>query len=313
MHRSLTRFSAFIVLLGLAALAVFCVVVTRGVVAAAEQGEAKPAPSYIGSEQCLACHADQGKKMEKTPHGEILLRRPRTNLEKRGCEACHGPGSAHIEDPASTAARGPFGKGAKATAREQTAKCLQCHNKGEHLFWKGSPHELRNVACTQCHSVHSPVAAENQLTKKTESELCSQCHVVKKAQLQRTSHMPVREGKMTCSDCHNPHGSVTAKMIRANSVNENCYKCHAEKRGPVLWEHPPVVENCLNCHDAHGSIHDKLLKVKRPRLCQQCHVGNRHPTEPHDPKTRYIFNRGCLNCHTQIHGSNHPSGELFLR
>ena len=52
-----------------------------------------------------------------------------------------------------------------------------------------------------------------------------------------SSHMPIREGKITCSDCHNPHGSVTEKLIRQASVNEVCYTCHAEKRGPFLWEH----------------------------------------------------------------------------
>ena len=33
-------------------------------------------------------------------------------------------------------------------------------------------------------------------------------------------------------------------MLKEASVNDNCYKCHAEKRGPFLWEHPPVRENC---------------------------------------------------------------------
>ncbi len=76
----------------------------------------------------------------------------------------------------------------------------------------------------------------------------------------RSSHMPMREGKIVCTDCHNPHGSYSEKLLRANSVNENCYTCHAEKRGPFLWEHAPVRENCLNCHDPHGSINEYLLK-----------------------------------------------------
>lgn len=313
MRRRLGPILALIPLLTVAAAALLCAAALRGAASAAEQTTAPPSSSYVGSEQCAACHAAQATGMAKTPHGAVLLRKPRTEIEKRGCEACHGPGSAHVQDVQNPAARGPFGKKAKATARQQSAQCLQCHSKGEHLFWKGSAHELRGLACTECHSVHGFASAEGQLKKKTEAELCSQCHVVKKAQLQRTSHMPLRESKMTCSDCHNPHGSVTAKMINANSVNENCYKCHAEKRGPVLWEHAPVVENCLNCHEPHGSIHDKLLKVKRERLCQQCHIAGRHPTQPHDPKTRFVFNRGCLNCHTQVHGSNHPGGQFLLR
>jgi DmsE family decaheme c-type cytochrome len=123
--------------------------------------------------------------------------------------------------------------------------------------------------------------------------------------------MPLREGKMTCTDCHNPHGSFTEALLREPSVNETCYKCHAEKRGPFLWEHAPVRENCLNCHDSHGTNNEFLLKVQRPRLCQQCHtIGHGNPG---DPTSVTAFNRSCQNCHTQIHGSNAPAGILFQR
>jgi DmsE family decaheme c-type cytochrome len=118
---------------------------------------------------------------------------------------------------------------------------------------------------------------------------------------------------MTCTDCHNPHGTVTPALLIENSVNENCYKCHADKRGPFLWEHPPVLENCLSCHDAHGSVHDNMLTVKEPRLCQQCHIDIRHPTEPFSATSRFVFNRSCTNCHSQVHGSNHPSGVMLQR
>jgi DmsE family decaheme c-type cytochrome len=99
-------------------------------------------------------------------------------------------------------------------------------------------------------------------------------------------------------------------------VNETCYTCHSEKRGPYLWEHPPVVENCANCHDPHGSNHEKMLKVPRPRLCQQCHpTGHGGPlAKPSDPaQVRFVFNKACNNCHFNLHGSNHPAGAFFTR
>jgi DmsE family decaheme c-type cytochrome len=137
----------------------------------------------------------------------------------------------------------------------------------------------------------------------------------------RSSHMPLREGTMTCSSCHNPHGTANPAMLKQFSVNENCYTCHAEKRSPVLWEHPPVRESCTTCHDPHGSLHPRLLVAKQPRLCQQCHDETRHPTQPYAsasvgpgffPNSR-MFDRGCMNCHSMIHGSNHPAGMRFLR
>lgn len=115
---------------------------------------------------------------------------------------------------------------------------------------------------------------------------------------------------MTCSSCHNPHGTASEKLLKANSVNENCYSCHAEKRGPFLWEHAPVVESCSNCHEPHGTNHEKLLKIFRPRLCQSCHVVTRHRTEPFTRTNFRVFNRSCANCHNgMIHGTNHPSGD----
>jgi DmsE family decaheme c-type cytochrome len=105
-------------------------------------------------------------------------------------------------------------------------------------------------------------------------------------------------------------------MLVASSANETCYSCHAEKRGPFLWEHMPVTENCSNCHDPHGSNKEKMLKVARPRLCQQCHPTAHGGTtaRPSDLATsRFVYNRSCQNCHFNIHGSNHPAGAFFTR
>jgi DmsE family decaheme c-type cytochrome len=136
---------------------------------------------------------------------------------------------------------------------------------------------------------------------------------MRRAQVQRSAHMPFREGKVTCTDCHNPHGTPNPSLLVKSTVNETCYQCHAERRGPFLWEHPPVMENCANCHDAHGSSRPQLLKASMPRLCQQCHVESRHPTTPALSTTRVAINRGCTNCHSQIHGSNHPGGVFYQR
>jgi DmsE family decaheme c-type cytochrome len=120
---------------------------------------------------------------------------------------------------------------------------------------------------------------------------------------------------VTCSDCHNPHGSVTDKLIREASVNDTCYKCHAEKRGPFTWEHAPVRESCLNCHTPHGSNYENLLVVARPRLCNECHTVVHSPTTGGfgAPITAYVLGRGCGNCHSNIHGTNARNGQYFLR
>jgi DmsE family decaheme c-type cytochrome len=194
------------------------------------------------------------------------------------------------------------------TVEETNAICLSCHQKGARTHWSGSTHELRAVACTNCHTIMTNVTPKFQLAKATEMDTCFQCHKDKRAQIWRSSHMPVRErGGMTCSSCHNPHGSYSEALLKEATINDTCYKCHAEKRGPFLYEHPPVRENCLNCHDPHGSNNDFLLKISRPRLCQQCHANlTGHPGNPRNPTSIYAFNRECQNCHSQHHGSNTP-------
>ena len=99
----------------------------------------------------------------------------------------------------------------------------------------------------------------------------------------RLNHMPVREDKMTCSSCHNVHGSANMKLLKVGTtIDESCTSCHAEKRGPYLWEHAPVAESCATCHDPHGSNNDRMLVAKLPFLCQRCHVTSRHPPTVYD-------------------------------
>jgi predicted CXXCH cytochrome family protein len=100
--------------------------------------------------------------------------------------------------------------------------------------------------------VHSPKSVESQLVKRTQTELCATCHRVQVVKTERAvAHMPVREGKMSCSSCHNPHGSISnVKALKVgSSIGESCMSCHTEMRGPMLWEHAPVRENCATCHD----------------------------------------------------------------
>jgi len=273
--------------------------------------------TYVGSQVCTGCHANQSTRFGNTVMGKIFLKNPRNAQEKAGCETCHGPGSAHV------AAGGGRGVGGiisfraddpSRTPEENNAICLSCHEKGRRTLWRGSTHETRGLACTNCHTIMTNVTPKFQLAKLTEIDTCFQCHKNKRAEIWRSSHMPIREGKMTCSTCHNPHGSYGEALLNEATVNDNCYKCHAEKRGPFLWEHPPVRESCLNCHDPHGSINDFLLKISRPRLCQQCHANlTGHPGNPRNPTSLYAFNRECQNCHSQHHGSNSPSGSRFHR
>jgi DmsE family decaheme c-type cytochrome len=129
---------------------------------------------------------------------------------------------------------------------------------------------------------------------------------------QRSRH-PLQEGLMSCVSCHDPHGSTAIASVSALTPNDKCYECHAEKRGPFLFAHQPVQEDCMTCHDAHGSNQASMLDPQPPRLCQSCHLFGHHQTVPGTSKQVWNTSRSCVNCHAAIHGSNHPSGVVFLR
>jgi len=268
------------------------------------RGAAAPAaePERAGSDACLACHEDQGHSL--VHYG--------ASAGVPDCESCHGPGKAHVDGGGdATKIVNP----AKLAPAAASKTCLACHAGTHELAdWSAGRHESADVTCLSCHAMHSPDGKHPHLLSKPRAmDVCFKCHKMQRVLTMASSHMPLREAKMDCTDCHNPHGTTTQAMLRAPSVNDNCYGCHAEKRGPVLFEHPPVRENCLNCHDPHGSLHPNLLVANPPLLCQNCHAGFLHPSTPHPPTNRWVMNKSCVNCHPSIHGSNDPNGTLLMR
>ena len=273
-----------------------------------------PTAAFLGADTCVACHDEEEKSYLESPHGKAS--NPRAPAALHQCETCHGPGEKHLDDPTVLTSIRKF---AKMAPREVNAVCLSCHTGTPHTAWQGSPHDARSLACTTCHSMHAPKSETAHLKANTEIELCATCHKVQAAKINRSVHMPLIEGKMTCSSCHDPHGSTNVRLLRVgNWINEACVSCHAEKRGPFLFEHAAGRESCITCHDPHGSTNDRLLVAKLPMLCQRCHIGTRHPSTIYDnlsiqSRSVRIVDRGCVNCHSQIHGSNHPSGQTFTR
>ena len=285
----------------------------KGPAAGGTQPSVPVAATYVGAKVCVTCHAVQAEAFSLTLMGKI----GKTQKGKFDCENCHGPGSAHVNAGGGRGVGGIISfrpDDLSRTAEENNAICLACHDKGRRINWHGSTHDERGLMCSNCHTVMKRVSRQFALKTAFQPDTCFQCHKNKRAEMWRSSHIPVREGKVTCSDCHNPHGSYSENLLKTATVNEVCWQCHAEKRGPFLWEHPPVTESCLNCHDPHGSNNDFLLKISRPRLCQQCHSGGQHNSNPRNPMvTLYAQGRECQNCHSNHHGSNNPAGARFMR
>ena len=253
------------------------------------------APVAQANETCLSCHEKQPRFM-KNVHASI------------DCTQCHGKGLKHTRSPKTQKDVEAFKDPAKRA--EYTALCQSCHASGKRMvFWQGSTHQRNDVSCVQCHTTHVRGKDRNIQPAK-----CFTCHKTVRRDMDRLAHHPVHEGKMQCSSCHNPHGSLTKALIKADSVNEQCLSCHAEKRGPFRFAHPPVEENCLNCHKPHGSRTPRLLTENVRNLCQSCHNYARHSApgisgaggqvDPGSGSGAMTRRASCLSCHGDVHGSN---------
>jgi len=288
----------------------------------AQQAEARKDLVLKGDAKCTRCHDENDDypvlAIGKTKHGTIA------DARTPSCTSCHGESDSHVNKPANATERPKpdrtFTRTSTTPIEARNDACMSCHKKDStRSHWEGSTHQTRDVACTSCHQIHTQ--QDKVRTKITQPEVCFACHKEQRTQVNRPSRHPILEGKVVCSDCHNPHGSVGPKLVKRDSVNDTCYTCHTEKRGPFVHNHDPVNEDCTICHNPHGTVTENMLKTRAPFLCHECHT-------PHGPNTPQLLGRqvvplsvtttgknainvtqgrGCLNCHTEVHGSNNPS------
>jgi len=146
--------------------------------------------------------------------------------------------------------------------------------------------------------------------KVAQPALCYQCHTDIKPQFSMPFHHRVDEGLVSCSDCHDPHGTFRRKGLKASAQQDAvCTKCHSETAGPFVYEHAVVkTEGCTACHFPHGSPNPRLLnRANVNTICLECHSPSMNFTaaEPqgpsHNQATQY---QACTICHNEVHGSN---------
>lgn len=291
----------------------------------------------IATEVCVECHDVEYEAIRSGPHW--MVDDQRTPGARHQCATCHGDLAEHVEGADAAEADGmrTFGVASTLSAAEQNRLCSSCHRERGLLHWPGSAHDAEDVGCVGCHRMHSE---DRVRSREDQQAVCLDCHRALRADLFKPYTHPLREHTVGCSDCHAAHGGPGDHGLRDFSVNETCYRCHAEKRGPFLWEHAPVSEDCMLCHDAHGSVNRGMLDSRQPQLCQSCHepTGAAHnPLGPHAQHSRlglgfpdqdspgggdgtetrgsarFVLGEACLNCHGMVHGSNHPAGAMLLR
>lgn len=250
----------------------------------------------IDSEQCVSCHEAETQTHAKTYgyHGD--------------CASCHVKATDHAEAEEARE-RGEADIKAIEATLPKTEQCMSCHvSDAKHMNFAFSEHNKAGVQCSDCHGNHTPkVKTLNASLSKAGAEvaLCASCHQGVLASFNQRSHHPVTEGAMTCSSCHDTHGSPVTSLV---AKTQQCTQCHQNVRGPHAFEHPPAAEDCASCHSPHGSPNRKLLTLSEPMLCLQCHSvpGNRHGQTGANNNGQRISPtalRNCSSCHNAPHGS----------
>ena len=292
---------------GLASAGILCFGVASAQAPPAQAPE-KKAPAEQ-SALCSDCHEDQAKAFPANPHARIPEKwKAKTGSPNALCESCHGDGSKHIEASGDKSLiRGFHG-------RAGAEYCVTCHTSDKtHASYRGGIHaSTEAVNCLSCHSVHASTPKAPHLLTKTPSDLCATCHPAQSASFRNKpfAHRLGRGG-MECTTCHDPHGRPLDKGLRLTRVGEMpCLNCHAEKRGPFVFEHVNgVVGTCTTCHEAHGSSNNKrLVRSRVLQLCLECHSTLTTATLASQPPAIHDISlprwQNCTTCHVAVHGSN---------
>lgn len=227
---------------------------------------------------CAECHStnlqrnyDAATNSYKTTYSEIDV----------SCEACHGPGSLHVE-----------------LAKQNSLFWDRRYGKGLQVNLKDTNNRTQIDTCGQCHSRSAMIAAglepgkplaDHKMVHTLDGNLY---HDDGQIQDEVFEHGSFLQSKMfrkniKCTDCHDPH---TAKL--KHTGNQTCTSCHAHSPGKYdtpLHHHHPVGSSgalCVNCHmpqQTYMVVHkrrdhslriprpDLTVKIGTPNACNQCH------------------------------------------
>lgn len=215
---------------------------------------------YVGSKECAQCHEEKVRTFGGATHAKLLA--SGENAKNVGCESCHGPGSKHVQSGGES--------GTIINPRQSPAMCFECHvdKRGEFALANSHPVLAGKVSCGDCHNPHAGemVIGGGARNLATMNDTCFQCHPAQRGPFV-FEHEALREN---CTTCHNPHGTVNAKMLKSRNASL-CLQCHFQQQtvtGQIVIGGRDHAGSLLRgtcwsagCHEAvHGSHVNSSLR-----------------------------------------------------
>ena len=214
----------------------------------------RPLPSGRTSSPSVRAATKTGTRPSRsTAHGA------KNDASGSMCQACHGDATEHLKDPTKAKPANLFEHGHGRPSRRRSASPAT-RAIGNLAFWESGKHALNDVDVRNCHSIHGK-ASSNPTDRTVHDD-------VPPEQGGHLRHVPPAHPRGDLEAVASPDHRRQDQVLRlpqsarrdhagdAEAADDQrpVHSCHADKRGPYVFNHPPVEENCATCHNPHGSV-----------------------------------------------------------
>lgn len=246
---------------------------------------------------CAECHTTQFQKNYDAKTRRYSSTWSAINVS---CEACHGPGSRHVDWAGLPQAQRPADSGLLLSLdeRRDTRWTVQPASGNAERSKPPAAGRKEVEMCARCHAhrsqisdqyVHGKPMLDTHVPSLIDPQLFwpdgqMRAEVYNYASFQQSKMF---DKGVTCSDCHDPH---TAKLRLPG--NATCLQCHAADKYQTPAHHFHKTDStgaqCADCHMPTTTYmmvdprHDHSIRVPRPDLsvkdgtpnaCTKCHTG----------------------------------------
>lgn len=290
---------------------------------------AQDKPTYVGTQACVPCHKEVYEKWLLTPHRRTLEEGRKPELS--GCEACHGPGSAHVAKPKD---KTKVVRLIALDSKTVSDTCFKCHKQAEVMHFRTGPHAAAKIKCIDCHDPHSNGSATMlRDVDAKQNSLRGLVAEIKDAEQREDIAATPKERDAAAArvmSLSKKKDQLTKEMdspeYRERRPNESelCLSCHktqqAQFNQPTHHAIPEGKMQCSSCHNPHGGPRGNLRGETVNETCIRCHaeipgpyVFQHPPVEedctichkPHGSTNRSLLKQTepflCLKCHAGPH------------